>query len=82
MGGREIVSIHREYEVLRMNITRTSKVQQKNKRANRINGKKISMIPVSDNQHNVSPVSYDVVKKNLQLVTQETLKTATVNKQA
>ncbi|MDR2570436.1 MAG: hypothetical protein LBD23_09090 [Oscillospiraceae bacterium] len=83
-----------------MSITRTSKTQKKNKRANRItvekvstisetrkrvtriNGKRISMIPVSDNQHDAIPVSYDVVKNNLQLVTQETLKTATVNIQA
>ena len=42
---------------------------------NRIEGKKISKVPVSDNQHDAIPVSYDFVKNNLLLVTQETVTT-------
>ena len=59
-----------------MSITRTTKTKQKKGRANHRNGKKISAKPISDNQHNVVPVPYDVVKTNLQAVSKDTLKVA------
>ncbi|MCL2722367.1 MAG: hypothetical protein FWD47_13640 [Treponema sp.] len=63
-------------------VERVSKISETRKRVNRINGKRASMIPVSDNQHDAMPVSYDIVKNNLQQVTQETLTIATANNQA